>query len=82
MTQNSEDKVRDLAYHLWVEAGQPEGRAMDFWLAAELHVSGMVAAAQVAAPVKPRAAKPKAAPKAAPSEDKPKAAPRSRAKAK
>lgn len=80
MTQNSEDKVRDLAYHLWVEAGQPEGRALDFWLAAELHVSSMAAA--VAAPAKPRAAKPKAAAKAAPSGDKPKAAPRSRAKAK
>jgi len=80
MTQDSEAKVRDLAYQLWVEAGQPEGRALDFWLAAELHVSGIVASESLA-PTKTRTAKPKAA-KAAPSEDKPKAAPRSRAKAK
>jgi Protein of unknown function (DUF2934) len=28
------DAVRDTAYFLWEQAGRPEGRASEFWLAA------------------------------------------------
>lgn len=80
MTQNSEAEVRDLAYHLWVEAGKPVGRDLDFWLAAEQRLTGSSVEVEPPAPAKTRTAKPKAA-KAAPAEDKPKAAPRRRAKA-
>ena len=27
----TEEQVRTLAYHLWEEAGSPEGRADEFW---------------------------------------------------
>lgn len=80
MTQNSDAEVRTLAYHLWIEAGQPVGRDLDFWLEAERRLTGSSVAADSPAPAKTRTAKPKAA-KAAPSGDKPKAAPRGRAKA-
>lgn len=28
-------RIRERAYDLWVEAGRPDGREMEFWLAAE-----------------------------------------------
>lgn len=31
----SEWRIRDRAYFLWLEAGRPAGRALDFWLIAE-----------------------------------------------
>jgi len=80
MTQNSEAEVRELAYHLWVEAGKPAGRDLDFWLAAEQRLTGSAIAVEPPAPAKTRTAKPKAV-KAATTEDKPKTAPRRRAKA-
>lgn len=30
-----EQQVRELAYHLWEEAGRPEGDGVEFWLKAE-----------------------------------------------
>ncbi|WP_082561251.1 DUF2934 domain-containing protein [Devosia sp. Root685] len=30
-----ENKVRDRAYQLWADAGQPEDREQDFWYQAE-----------------------------------------------
>ncbi|CCG41720.1 DUF2934 domain-containing protein [Magnetospirillum molischianum] len=81
MTQISEAEVRDLAYHLWIEAGQPDGSDLDFWLAAEQRLMGTAVVADSPAPEKAPAAKSKAT-KAASSESKPKAAARGRAKAK
>lgn len=34
-----EDAVRELAYHLWEEAGRPEGDGVDFWVRAEQELS-------------------------------------------
>ncbi len=33
-----EEAVRTMAYRMWEEAGKPEGRAMDYWLEAEMAV--------------------------------------------
>lgn len=30
-----EDQIKDRAYQLWDEAGQPEGREQEFWYQAE-----------------------------------------------
>ncbi len=30
-----EEEIRRIAYQLWMEAGQPLGRDLDFWLKAE-----------------------------------------------
>lgn len=68
-----QEKIKDVAYRLWLDAGSPDGRDQEFWFAAE---------AQVKVPAKPKAApKPKAAakPKAEP---KPKAVPKAKAPAK
>jgi hypothetical protein len=35
MPHVEEDKVRDRAYQLWDEAGQPEDREQEFWYQAE-----------------------------------------------
>ena len=35
MTPLSDDQIRDRARALWDHAGQPENRAMEFWLLAE-----------------------------------------------
>ena len=32
---NRDDAIRTIAYRLWQEAGQPDGDALRFWLAAE-----------------------------------------------
>lgn len=34
-----DDKIRDRAYQLWDQAGQPEGREQDFWYQAERELS-------------------------------------------
>jgi hypothetical protein len=47
------DEVKDLAYRLWEEAGRPEGRHEEFWLAAEAQIT-----------VNPTPAKPRAKAKA------------------
>lgn len=36
---DADDKIRDRAYQLWDEAGQPEGREQDFWYQAERELS-------------------------------------------
>ena len=35
MPHVEEDKIRDRAYQLWDEAGQPEDREQEFWYQAE-----------------------------------------------
>lgn len=44
----SHDVIKDLAYRLWEEAGRPEGRDEEFWLAAEAQL------AKPKAPAKPK----------------------------
>lgn len=51
-----QEKVQNLAYQLWQDAGSPDGRDQEFWYAAEVQV-------RTAKPAK-AAPKPKAAPKA------------------
>jgi hypothetical protein len=41
MHSPTQDQVRDLAYHIWVSAGEEYGRALDFWLMAEQMVVEM-----------------------------------------
>jgi len=31
LTPEERDWVRDTAYFLWIEAGRPEGRSLEFW---------------------------------------------------
>lgn len=68
MAANGEAQVRALAQSLWEQAGRPEGRDVEFWLAAEAQVKAAArprtgkAAPAKAAPAK--AASAKAAPKA------------------
>ena len=35
-----EDHIRRRAYHLWEEAGRPEGRSEEFWHAARAEIAG------------------------------------------
>ena len=34
-----EDRIRRRAYHLWEEAGRPEGRSEEFWHAARAEIA-------------------------------------------
>lgn len=43
MTPLSEEQIRDRARALWGEAGQPEGRDMEFWLLAEQQLAEQAA---------------------------------------
>ncbi|TVR99910.1 MAG: DUF2934 domain-containing protein [Rhodospirillales bacterium] len=54
------ERVRDLSYQMWEAGGQQYGRAMDYWIAAERHVSAMMMTQAQASP----AAGPEAAAKA------------------
>lgn len=63
--------VRDAAYFLWLEAGQPEGRDQELWFRAESALTAPIA--------KPKAKRKPAAKAAAP---KAKAAPKAAAKTK
>lgn len=38
--EDLEERIRLHAYELWVHAGYPEGRAMEFWLRAEGEIAG------------------------------------------
>lgn len=40
--ENYKHLIRTRAYFLWVEAGKPYGRDLDFWLAAENSLREMV----------------------------------------
>lgn len=56
-----EDRIRAIAYSLWLEEGQPEGRAEAHWFKAmELANAEAAPVAKKAAPAKKAAAKPKA----------------------
>ncbi len=33
-------QIRERAYHIWVDEGQPEGRELDHWLRAKSEVEG------------------------------------------
>jgi hypothetical protein len=35
---NMEQEIRERAYHMWMEAGRPEGNADGFWIAAQREV--------------------------------------------
>lgn len=35
----SEEEIRERAYHLWEEAGRPEGDGVDFWVKAEAELA-------------------------------------------
>jgi len=35
-----QEKIRDRAYQLWIEAGSPEGRDQEFWFDAERELAG------------------------------------------
>ena len=37
-----EETIRRRAYELWEDAGRPEGRSDEFWLAAEVEILGKV----------------------------------------
>ncbi|TVR82589.1 MAG: DUF2934 domain-containing protein [Rhodospirillales bacterium] len=51
------EKVRDLAYQMWEAGGQQYGRAMDYWIAAERHVTAtMMTQAQASPSAGPEAA--------------------------
>lgn len=60
-----EDQIRDAAYLLWLEEGQPHGRDQEHWHKAidALNVPTPKAKSTRKAPAKPRAAKAKAAAK-------------------
>jgi hypothetical protein len=73
MPEVRQEAIRTLANSLWEADGRPEGRDLDYWLAAERTLSQQAEAAAPAAeapvapakprrksPAKPRATKPKA----------------------
>lgn len=45
MTHDMHNRIRDLAYLMWEAAGQQQGLAMDYWLAAEKQVLATMQAA-------------------------------------
>jgi septal ring-binding cell division protein DamX len=60
----SEEKIREIAHQLWIEAGQPSGQAEDHWFKA-LELASAKAAKKSAAKAKPVVkAKPAAKPAA------------------
>ena len=61
----SEEKIREIAHTLWMEAGQPEGQAEDHWYKAIELASAKAAKKAAAKPAATKAAKPAASPKAA-----------------
>ncbi len=73
-----QEKIKDLAYRLWQDAGSPDGRDQEFWYAAEAQVTAAKPPAKPKAAAKaPAAAKPKA-----PAKPKAAAKPKAPAKAK
>ena len=71
----SEDKIREIAHQLWMEAGEPEGQAEDHWFKAIGLASAKAAKKAAAKPAAKmpaaKAAAPKAAAAAKPSAAKP-----------
>ena len=68
----SEEKIREIAHMLWVEAGKPEGQAEHHWYKA-IELASSKAAKKAAAKKAPAAAKAAPAPKAAAKPAAPKA---------
>lgn len=58
----NESQIREAAYHMWLNAGQPQGQEQDFWLQAEASLAARKGAKKPAA--KKTAANKAAAPKA------------------
>jgi hypothetical protein len=50
------ERISQRAFFKWLAAGQPEGRALEFWLAAEEEERGPVAKEELAGPtsIRPR----------------------------
>ena len=46
-----EERIRELAYRLWEEAGRPDGRSLEFWFAAKYALENAAAAGKGAEPV-------------------------------
>ena len=68
MAQDVQDRIRELAYHLWESAGRQHGLANDYWLKAErevLNTMQRAAEAIMPSPSKPEAKKAAPAPKPA-----------------
>lgn len=42
-----EERIRQRAYELWEDTGQPEGGAEDFWLQAEGEIKGRMGRTQM-----------------------------------
>jgi hypothetical protein len=40
MNQETDDRIRQRAYELWLQSGEPEGLEMEFWLQAEREITG------------------------------------------
>jgi hypothetical protein len=43
MNQEMEDRIRQRAYDLWLESGEPDGSELAFWLQAEQEIKGEAA---------------------------------------
>lgn len=75
-----QEKIQDIAYRLWQDAGSPDGRDQEFWFAAETQVKP--AKAKAKAPAKPKAEPKAKAAAAAPKAAKPKVVAKPKAAAK
>jgi hypothetical protein len=40
MNQETDDRIRQRAYELWLQSGEPAGAEMEFWLQAEREITG------------------------------------------
>lgn len=49
IAQDVQERIRDIAYLMWESAGRQQGLAMQYWLAAEKEVLGVMEAATTAA---------------------------------
>ena len=64
MNSDTERKVRERAYELWVEGGRPHGKSDDYWVQAEREVHGRNVTGTAATSAKSSAANTKSALKA------------------
>lgn len=48
IAQDVQERIRDLAYLMWESAGRQQGLAMQYWLAAEKEILGVMEAATTA----------------------------------
>jgi hypothetical protein len=56
MTQDIQERIRELAYLMWESAGRLQGLAMQYWLDAEKEVIATVQAAETTIAPKPEEA--------------------------